>query len=182
MEKWVAVPDWEGAYEVSDQGRARSVTRVITVLNPKGVLAERRLRGRVLKAGVLKNGYEMVSLTAPGRTRYYAYVHDLVMAGFVGPKPKGLEVCHDNGARTDNRLANLRYDTRSANSLDRRRHGTVNALKGEACPSAKLTENDVREIRQLEGVVSYRQMGRDFGVSHGTIGLACRGDTWGHVE
>lgn len=57
----------------------------------------------------------------PGWEDFY-YVHDMVLAAFVGPKPAGLEVCHWNGIRGDNRLDNLRYDTRKANAQDRERH------------------------------------------------------------
>jgi hypothetical protein len=64
-------------------------------------------------------GYPQVSLalTGVGR-REYRYVHDLVLLAFVGAKPAGLEVCHGDGVKTNNRLSNLRYDTRSANALD----------------------------------------------------------------
>ena len=42
IEEWRPVSGYEGAYEVSDQGRVRSVDRVDS--------AGRRLRGRVLSA------------------------------------------------------------------------------------------------------------------------------------
>lgn len=52
------------------------------------------------------------------------YVHALVLETFVGPRPDGMECCHwkpapDGGY--DNRLMNLRWDTRSANAYDRER-------------------------------------------------------------
>src|SRR3546814_4878852 len=90
----------------------------------------------------------MISMTAPERKRRCAYVHDLVTEAFIGPKPRGLEVCHNNGTRNDNRLVNLRYDTRSANAMDRHLHGTLPNIRGEECLSAKLTEEDVRWIRR----------------------------------
>ncbi len=82
----------------------------------------------------------------------------------------------------NNVLANLRYDTRSGNASDRYRHGTMNPLRGEACPSAKLTEDAVRWIRRNEGAVSYRAMGRMFGVAHHTASNAARGIWWEHVK
>jgi hypothetical protein len=56
-------------------------------------------------------------LTGAGRIER-CYVHDLVLLAFVGPKPEGLEVCHGNDVKADNRLQNLRYDTRSANAQE----------------------------------------------------------------
>ena len=51
------------------------------------------------------------------------YVHHLVAAAFLGPRPDGLEICHSNGDATDNRAANLRWDTRSSNLHDAVAHG-----------------------------------------------------------
>jgi hypothetical protein len=44
------------------------------------------------------------------------------MLAFVGPCPKGKEVCHGNEIKTDATLKNLRYDTRSNNMKDYFRH------------------------------------------------------------
>jgi hypothetical protein len=53
-----------------------------------------------------------------------ALVHHLVLEAFVGPQPPGAEGCHWNDDPTDNRLENLRWDTRSANQFDSVRNGT----------------------------------------------------------
>jgi len=52
------------------------------------------------------------------------YVHQLVLEAFAGPCPAGQEVRHRNGRADDNRLENLHYGTRSANTLDKVAHGT----------------------------------------------------------
>ena len=46
-----------------------------------------------------------------------------VLEAFVGPCPPGLEACHGNDVADDNRLENLRWDTRTENQLDRVRNG-----------------------------------------------------------
>ena len=48
----------------------------------------------------------------------------LCTRAFLGEKPAGLEVCHQDGVATDTRLFQLRYDTRAANVADCIRHGT----------------------------------------------------------
>lgn len=49
-------------------------------------------------------------------------LHDLVLAAFHGPKPKGLQACHNDGDKLNNHFSNLRYDTCQANIDDRERH------------------------------------------------------------
>lgn len=51
-------------------------------------------------------------------------VHSLVALAFIGPRPHGYEVCHNNGNPLDNRVDNLRYGTSADNKLDQVRHGT----------------------------------------------------------
>lgn len=55
-------------------------------------------------------------------------------------------------------------------------------LSCNARASAKLTEDDVQEIRRLlsEGV-SLRVLGKRFNVTHGTIFRIKKGEAWGHL-
>mgnify|MGYP001582539356 CR=1 FL=1 len=82
---WKDVPGWEGVYQVSDDGRVRSLTR--RVLCSRFENDWRTFTGRELKAGIAAKGYLMVSLIAPQREREYRYVHDLVLRAFVGDPP-----------------------------------------------------------------------------------------------
>lgn len=55
------------------------------------------------------------------------FVHRLVALAFHGEPGDGLEVCHWNGDATDNRAANLRWDTHASNIQDRFRHARQRA-------------------------------------------------------
>jgi hypothetical protein len=116
-ERWIPIPGHPD-YEVSDQGRVRSLDRIVYRKNGNYLLTGRILKPS--KSGQLGKDYLAVSL---GRG-HYKTVHRLVLESFVGPCPGGLEACHSNGDRHDNRLNNLRWDTRSANNLDKNAHGT----------------------------------------------------------
>ncbi|ORC02701.1 hypothetical protein B1T48_16980 [Mycobacterium persicum] len=118
FEQWRPVVGYEGLYEVSDVGRVRSLAR--TVLHPHS--GRYTLCGRILSPHPDGCGYLKVRLhrDGQGRTRK---VHQLVLEAFVGPRPAGLECCHADDDKTNNRLSNLRYDTRSANMLDQVRNG-----------------------------------------------------------
>jgi hypothetical protein len=61
-------------------------------------------------------------------------VHSLVALAFLGPCPEGLECCHWDGDPGNNRPGNLRWDTSSANLLDRQRHGTDWQRNKVRCP------------------------------------------------
>jgi hypothetical protein len=105
----------------------------------------------------------------------------LVLEAFIGPCPRGKECCHENGDETDDRLTNLRWDTHSANLLDRRRHGT--AVCGEAINHAKLTVTDVIEIRRLRaGGMKLSELSNRFGVTMAEISNIERRKVWQHVE
>lgn len=181
-EEWRSIREWVGVYEVSSRGRIRSLDRVVYAVNgAHGAFGPRRLKGKILRPGVSKNGYPLVSFTAPGGRRAYCHVHRLVAEAFLGDCPTGQEVCHNNRDRTDNRLENLRYDTRSGNAQDRHLHGTFPSVQGERCGSAKLNDHAVRTIRALKGKVSQRVLGELYGVSHTVIGYAQRRVWWRHV-
>lgn len=114
-EEWRPVCGWERLYEVSSDGRVRSLDRV----DWRG----QRYRGRMLTLNVKSGGYLTVGLCDNGEHRTRA-IHRLVAEAFLGPRPDGCEVRHLDGDPKNNRLANLAYGSPSENSLDRVRHGT----------------------------------------------------------
>lgn len=127
-ETWRPVVGYEGQYEVSDQGRVRSLDRFL-VYSWRGKPCERFYPGKMLSLQVGSNGYPHVMLRGVTTN-----VHRIVTAAFYGPRPDGLVCCHNNGDPTDNRLENLRYDTQSENQHDRRKHGTDPSLFITHCP------------------------------------------------
>lgn len=68
-------------------------------------------------------GHLQVSMVSKdGKIRSYP-VHIIVLLVFVGPRPEGMNGCHNNDNPFDNRLSNLRWDTVSANRKDAYRNG-----------------------------------------------------------
>nr|WP_232111245.1 HNH endonuclease signature motif containing protein [Nocardia wallacei] len=70
-----------------------------------------------------------------GTVRKLRTAHSLVAEAFIGPRPEGLQVCHNDGDPTNNMLANLRYDTPSENQTDIVRHGKHFHANKTHCPS-----------------------------------------------
>lgn len=127
METWKPVAGWENFYEVSDRGHVRSVDRV-TKQGDHFV----SLRGVDRCLTTHKSGHRTVSLRRPGIQKTF-YVHRLVLEAFVGPCPEGMEACHGNGDPGDNRIENLRWDTRFANVHDMLGHGNHHNIAKTHC-------------------------------------------------
>lgn len=162
-EQWRPVVGYEGLYEVSDQGRVRS-------LKTGTVLKQRRDRWGYVKVGLYKeNAYKQ------------RLVHILVMAAFVRPKRPGEVTCHGPGGQTDNSLGNLYYSTQSKNNReDKRRDGTANI--GDAHPCAKITEEVAIEILNLKGKMLQSKIAAKFGISQQTVSAIQTGRKWPHLQ
>lgn len=133
-ERWLPVPGYEGVYEVSSLGRVRSLPREVD----DGRTRRRRLKGKILTLSTQTSGYLQVRLQAAGQ-HSAPLVHRLVLEAFVGPAPSGAEACHQNGNPHDNRVENLRWDTRRENVADAIRHGTHRGSRTH-CPRGHAYE------------------------------------------
>ena len=116
-EAWRVIPGYEGYYEVSSEGRVRSVPRTL----PDG----RQRKGKLLKQSTTKgNGRLKVTLAKDGRSTNVK-VHQLVAQAFLGAAPDGKTlVLHSDGNHLNNRAANLRWGNYSDNVRDSIKHGT----------------------------------------------------------
>ncbi len=130
-ELWKDVPGYEGWYQASDRGRIKSLSRSVQC---SGRYKEiRKYRERILRQWVFWKktirGREISALgvdLSKNNQMQTKSVHRLIALTFLGPCPEGLEVCHNDGDPTNNRLDNLRYDTHVGNEADKILHGTDN--------------------------------------------------------
>ena len=98
-ETWRTIRGYAGKYEVSNYGHVRARTGCLKSARPTN------------------GGHLYVDLWVDG-SRKREYVHQLVITEFVGVGEPGQEVRHLNGDPQDNRVANLRWGTRSENMMD----------------------------------------------------------------
>jgi hypothetical protein len=120
------------------------------------------------RTSVSTNGYDVTTLTVGGSKRQYR-VSRLVLLAFVGQPQSSHEACHNNGNPRDNRICNLRWDTKASNQQDRQAHGTSN--RGVRNGRAKLSEQDVSQIRGSYPASSQRELANRFGVSKRSIAM-----------
>jgi hypothetical protein len=146
QEEWRAIADYPG-YEVSDQGNVRRSE----LLDPYGRrVYEQKLLATALsgtkrdKDGNYYTRYLDVSLRVGNDLRRHAKVHHLVAGAFIGPRPAGMVICHNNGDHHDNRVENLRYDSQHANILDMHDHrgGHPNTRKTHCKYGHDITDPD----------------------------------------
>lgn len=108
-EIWKAIKGYNGIYQASNFGRIRSVPHTT-----KDILGRvRNFDGKIKTLKKAKNGYLQVSLLKDKTVE----VHRLIAETFIPKKSKKLDVNHKNGIKTDNRVENLEWCSRSENIL-----------------------------------------------------------------
>lgn len=101
-EEWRDIVGYEGLYQVSDEGRVRTIN------------------GRIKKQHIGSWGYPVVTLSKDGDERV-TLVHRLVATAFV-PNPRNVDcVNHIDESRVNNKATNLEWVTKAENN----RHGTA---------------------------------------------------------
>lgn len=182
MEMWLPIVGFEGLYEVSDIGRVRSLDRILPYertdqYSGRLIEVQRKRKGQLLRPGRKPSGHVSVAL---GRGRSMD-VHVLVLEAFAGPCPIGHEALHGNDIPDDNRLANLRWGTRSENLHDAVKNGRKPV--GDQHFLSKLRASDIPLIRResMGGRGSVAGLARLFGVNEATIRQVRDGRAWRHV-
>jgi len=139
--------------------------------------------GHVLKRMKLikADGRLCVGLSKKGK-RKVKRIHRLVLEAFVGKCPDGMEACHFPDRNTsNNRLDNLRWDTKKSNMNDKIYHGTTNRCERNG--SVKLKKTEVIKIRtERNNGVKYKDIANKYNVSISCIQQICENKTWKYME
>lgn len=138
------------------------------------------MEGRVLSPHSGRRGYLSVRPSVNGVKKTTA-VHKLVALAFLGPRPDGMEVAHNDGDTANNTPTNLRYAFHSENEADKRTHGTKFIAAGERNGKAKLTTEQVASIRDaIAKGESNASLAREHGVDPSLVSHIKRGAHWRH--
>lgn len=130
-------------YGVAQDGTIWSFLRSKGPSRGNGYVVDRDGQPRRLKPKDNGRGYLSVFL-GKGTQRY---IHRLVWEAWNGPIPEGMQVCHNDGDRSNNALNNLRIDTQKGNEADKRRHGTL--MWGDSHPNSAFSEAVLDEVIRL---------------------------------
>ena len=110
MEEWRDIPGLEGRYQVSNDGRIRSVERFFDT----GGRGTRTIRSQVKKPRTTNQSYFFVMIWIGCAYKRF-YIHRCVALAFI-PNPEGKEIVnHLDRNRQNNDLSNLEWATASEN-------------------------------------------------------------------
>lgn len=144
-EQWLPIAGYEDKYAVSSHGRVKSLAREVWNGHTFARLPE-----RVMKTSN-GNHYPKVVLR-DGESGKKVYVHDLVLAHFVGERPENAYARHLDDDKTNNHVSNLRWGTPSENSYDKVRNGNDHYAKRDACKNGHLfTPDNIARRAQYPG-------------------------------
>ena len=164
MEKeiWKDIPGYEGSYQISTYGRVKSLDRYVVYSNG----SVRFYKGKILKQSHNNQGRPQVALSRNSKSHMFS-VQRLMSYAFMGERPKGYVICHNDGNMLNNNIENLRYDKIRENSIDMYRHGYKVTI-------GKLSIEDVVRIRELYKTGKYlqKELAKMYGVNRSNISRA----------
>lgn len=158
------IDGYDGQYEIYSDGRIYSHKRT-----------------RFLKGSIDGKGYPIVILTFWGYQKRHR-IGRLVGKHFVDGYKKGLRVAHIDGDKTNSDYKNIAWVTRSESQRRDFESGRVISRKGATHSRAKLTEEDVFDIRlRLKAGQTQKNIAAFYGVSQDAISSIKTRKAWKHI-
>lgn len=164
------IKGYDGDYKVTEYGDVWSF---------KGA------KPRKLKKRISQDGYAWYNLSMNGKQKTER-VNRLVATAYI-PNPENKNtVNHIDGDKLNDHFSNLEWATRSEQMDHAYSLGLKKPMEGVNSPVARLTKDDVLEIRQrykghckTNGMIP---LADEFGVSHSTISKCVRNITYKNIK
>jgi len=170
-EIWKTIPGFS-TYQVSNTGKIRS-------LNYKKSKKIKELKPAI------DGGYYKTMILSDNKIYATIRIHRLIALTFLGESH--LEVNHIDGNKLNNNVDNLEYCSHSYNVKHACKLGLEKAMKGSDNPKAKLTNEQVLEIRAYALEHGYlknrKELSKKYNVGEGTLKdiVKKRRGVWSHI-
>jgi len=176
MKKWKKIPNYS-TYEASTDGE-------IKTFNWRGSGRE-----AIMKPARDNGGYLRTMLKHDNGKISTIKVHRIIAMTFLDNPENKETINHKNGIKTDNRVINLEWSSRSENC----KHAfdtNLNSNKGQNNPASSLTDKEVIEIRnnyqygrksRHDGGFTKKQIADKYNTTFATIKQIIQGKSWKHL-
>ncbi|NCD01333.1 hypothetical protein EOL94_04560 [bacterium] len=157
-EVWKNIIGYKNIYQVSNKGRIKSL---------------KFGQENIMKLKKWKNGYMRIDLCKNGKKKY-CLVHRLVAQAFIQNPENKPCTNHINGIKSDNRVENLEWATKSENAIHAYKTGLCKRYYGKDHWMSKTVDQYTLNfvfIREFAGV---NEAMRKTGISTGNIAGACK--------
>lgn len=162
---WKDIKGFEGLYQISSDGFVLQIKK-----------------DKIRKTNINSSGYLHLILSHKGFNTT-KYIHRLVAEAFLPNNNLLLFVNHINGIKTDNRVENLEWVSRSYNQLHAYQLNLQIPKQGSEKPMSKLNENDIVTIFNYHNLgMSNVTISRLFKVSDSTICNILKRNSWKHIS
>jgi hypothetical protein len=170
-EIWKDIEGYEGLYQISNQGRIRSLER--SVYHP--ITKIQKIPEKILKPD-LRKGYLAVSLCINGFKKSFL-IHRIVAKHFVLNHFNKPEVNHLDGNKSNNYYLNLEWATSSENQI----HAVKTFLQKSGSKHSNSKLDETKAIKIKNSALSLSKLSEIYGVSKSCIYSVKKSKTWKNI-